>query len=122
MKRRRMLEQRLGDLPQPLDPAGAREEEAVADHRIVKETLVGLDLLRGPERMVVLERHLRLREAHRHARLLGEEGRRDRARLAQVEGQEVRILDVRREVEHPPRWLAEPNRYRVAGAVKPLSG
>ena len=42
-QRRRMLEQRRRDLPQPLDALGGREQRAVAGHGVVDQPLVGLE-------------------------------------------------------------------------------
>src|SRR5690242_11276301 len=44
-QRRRILEQRRGDLPQPLDALGGGEERVVARHGVVNQALVGLEHL-----------------------------------------------------------------------------
>ena len=110
VKRRWSAKERLGDLPEALDPVGAREQHAVADHRVVEEALVGLQLHRRGERLLVLERHVRRPEAHRRPRLLVEERRGDRAGLAEVERQQVRVVDLRGKLEDSPRWLCLFNR------------
>ena len=42
---RRALEQRRGDLPQPLDAVGPREQRLVAVHRLQDQVLVGLEVV-----------------------------------------------------------------------------
>ena len=48
--RRAVLEHRRRDLPEPLDPVGAGEERAVADHHVVDQALVGVERLRRRRR------------------------------------------------------------------------
>src|SRR5215469_3240984 len=52
---RRVLQQRLGDLPEPVDAIGVGEQRLIADHRVEYEPLVALQRVRGRERVSVLE-------------------------------------------------------------------
>jgi len=61
MHGRRVVEERRGDFPQPLDPVGPGEQGAFADERVVDQAFVGLELMRAGERIVVVERECRRR-------------------------------------------------------------
>src|ERR1700760_4781844 len=107
LDRRRALEQRRRDLPQPLDPVGACEERAVAEERVVDQALVRLKLVGGAERVVVAELHPRRAELECRARNLGEEARADAAGLGDLEDQLVRtaVRSVREREELDLRLL-----------------
>ena len=59
LDRRRVLQQRLGDLPQPLDPVGPGEQRLVADHGQQDQAFVALERVRLGERVLVAEGHRR---------------------------------------------------------------
>jgi hypothetical protein len=117
LDRRRVLQQGLGDLPQPLDPVGTGEQCLVADHGHQDEVLVPLERVLGRERFLVLERHRGVAEGQFGARDLGQELGRDRAGVGEVDddlvdppGRDVPAVNA----EHPQRRLVESQRDDLA--------
>src|SRR5271166_4008001 len=81
LDRRRLLQQRLGDLPQSLDRVGSGEQRLVADHGLQDQVLVALERIRLDERVLVLDRHRGVAQAQPRAGNLGQELGGDRARV-----------------------------------------
>src|SRR5215831_3773079 len=113
LDRRRVLQQRRRDLPQPVDLIGPGEQRLVAEHRLQDQSLVPLEAMHLVERVLVAEGHLDLAQLHRRPRLLGQEPNGDPAGIVEVDDDLVAALarwqmrDVR---EHPQRRLFEPQR------------
>ena len=122
MHRTRVLEHVGADRPEALDPLGVREQGAVAEHRVVDQPLVGLELILGQERLVVAEDHAGRAELHRRARDLGLEVGGDRAGLGELEDELVGALMLDLGREHPHRRLAEVERDHVPGFGHALAG
>ena len=80
LHRRRMLQQRRGDLPQPLDAVRGREERVVAHHRVVDQPLVRLEHVVLAVDLVERELHARASRAACPARAACRRTRATRAR------------------------------------------
>src|SRR3954468_11894052 len=124
---RRILQQRLRDLPEALDRLRAAEQRPVAHHHVVDQALVGVQRLAGAaEGVGVAEAHVRLPELDPRAGDLGEEGGGDAAGVAELEG-EVVVAEglgdlVAVEREHPPRRLLVGDRQQVTALGQALAG
>src|SRR5580704_15605859 len=122
---RRVLQQWLGDLPQPVDAVRAGEQGLVADHRVEDQPLVALQRVRRGERVGVFEDHLFAAERHLSSRLLGQELRGDRAGIGEVDDDLVPapvrdVLAMR--LEHPQGRLVEGERDYLPAGPEALAG
>ena len=120
----RVLQQRLGDLPQPLDALGGGEQGAVAAGGVVDQPLVGLEHRARPAGVAHRELHRQLLQLHARPGLLAVERQRHLRLVGQVEGEVVGavVADARARREHRPRRLAERDRDDPGALGQPLAG
>jgi putative ABC transport system ATP-binding protein len=110
LDRWRVLQQRFGDLPHPLDPVGPGEQRLVADHGQQDQVLVALERVRRGERVLVVEPHLGVAQAELRSGDLGQEVGLDGAGVGEIDLDLVlqavrRVLAMRG--EHPQRRRLE---------------
>jgi hypothetical protein len=123
IRRKKDVTQRCRDLPEPLDPVGAGEQRVVAEHGVVEQALVALEVVGDVEGVAVAEGQRGRAEAHLRAGLLGQEVDPDHAGVGELEGQ---LVGARRRrgvgPEHPPHGLLEAERDGVAALGQRLAG